>query len=144
MAASKPGCTCIGSASRPRMPGDASGDQRCRAVLLVERQRQRLRARGERVALAFAAVQLLADALDLGLGLEHRSLRELVRLVEVGLGGLARVGGRLGLGERRCRARPALGRASSAFSCRSTSPRTAASLDAAVSAWPASLESSRS
>ena len=91
-------------------PVDASGDQRCRAVLLVERQRQRLRARTERAVLAFAPVQLVADALDLGLGLEYRSLRELVRLVEVGLGGLAGVGGRLGLGECRCRARPALGR----------------------------------
>ena len=61
--------------------------------------------------LALAPVQLLAEALDLGLGLEHRRLRELVRLVEVGLGGLAGLGLGLGLGE--CAARglaPALGR----------------------------------
>ena len=103
IAGSYPGSTCSDSASSPRTPATPEDDERGRAVLLVQRERQRGGARREGALLALASVELLADPLDLGLGLEDGRLRELVRLIEVGLRALAGLG--LGLDARELRGR---------------------------------------
>ena len=125
--------------------GEPGGDQRGRAVLLVERQRQGAGAGGEGVALALQRVQLLAQPLDLALGLEDRRPAR-ARRPRRGRSRRRRPS-RPRPRARRTRRGPARGArsaASSAFCWRSTSPRTAASRWRAASAWPLSLEISRS
>ena len=70
---------------------DVRRDERCRAVLLVERERECGRAGRERALFALTTVQLLADAFDFRLRLEHGRLRELVGLVETGLRAIGRL-----------------------------------------------------
>jgi hypothetical protein len=70
---------------------------------LVERQGQGAGARGECVALTLVGVEGLSQCLDLGLGFEELSLRELVGLVEISLAGAGDGGLGLEPGELRLR-----------------------------------------
>src|SRR5690606_25452076 len=60
-------------------------DEGTRAVLLVERTRQRTLPRGEGIPLALQVVELFAECVDLRLGGDNLRLRGLIREVEVRL-----------------------------------------------------------
>ena len=71
---------------------EPSRDESARAVFLVESERERAGSRGEGIALALVAVELVAQAFDLRLGVRDLGLRGLVRSIEVGLARIAERG----------------------------------------------------